>query len=63
MRCVLVNQSQCRVPEEKLGNDQEANILLTIKCLLEDVASVTVGRKVDDPSPISIRDAVQESSS
>lgn len=52
MRRVLVHQSQCRVPEEKLGNDQESNIFLAVKGLLEDMAPVAVGRKVDDPAPV-----------
>lgn len=52
---MLVYQSQGRIPEEKLGYDQESNILLAVECLLEDVTSITVSRKVDDTSSVHNR--------
>jgi len=52
MRRVLIHQSQRRVSEEKLGNDQESNIFLAVQGLLEDMTAVAISRKVDNPAPV-----------
>ena len=41
---MLVHQRLRRVTVKQLGHDQEANILLAVQRLLEDMAAVTVGR-------------------
>ena len=49
---MLVHQRLRRVTVKQLGHDQEANILLAVQRLLEDMAAVTVGRKLDDAAPM-----------
>ena len=55
VRRVLVDQRLCRVAEEKLGHDEETNLLFAVQRLLEYMAPVAVGSQLDDATPTSLR--------
>jgi hypothetical protein len=51
MRCVLVDERSRRVAAKELRHDEQTDILLAVKCLLQNVATVAVHRKLDDAAP------------
>ena len=48
MRSMLVNQRLGRVPEQQFRDNEKPHVLFTIKCLLENVASVAIGSKFNN---------------
>ena len=48
MRSVFVNQRLGRIPEQQFRHDEKPHVFLTIKSLLENVASVAIGSKLND---------------
>jgi hypothetical protein len=50
---MLVNESRRRVTAEELGDDTQADVLLAVERLLQDVAAVAVRCKIDDATPFN----------
>lgn len=55
MAGVFVHEGLRGVTEEQLGNDQEADVFFAVERLLEDMATVTVGREFNDPTSTAAR--------
>ncbi len=49
MARVFVHERLSGIAEEQLGNDQQADIFLTIKRLLKDMATIAIGGKLYNP--------------
>ena len=54
MRSVLVDQSLRWVAEEKLRDDDKADVFLTIKSLLKNVAPIAVSRQLDNTPAVEV---------
>ena len=52
MRSMLVNESLRWIAEEKLPDDEEADVLLAVQGLLKDVAAIAVGGQLNDASAV-----------
>ena len=48
MRSMLVDQRLGRISEEQFRDDEKSHVLFTIEGLLENVASVAIGSKLDN---------------
>lgn len=51
MRCMLIYQGLSRITEQELGDNEEAYVFFTVKGFLKNVATITVGGKIDDTPP------------
>lgn len=55
VRSMLVDESLSRVAEQEFRDDDETDVLFAVESLLEDVATVAVGRKLNNSPPAKHR--------
>ena len=57
VRRMLVHKSLRGIAQEKLGDDEEAHFLLTVQCLLQNMAAVTVRSKINHAATSTLSSA------
>jgi hypothetical protein len=55
VRSMLVDESLSRVAEQEFRDNDETDVLFAVESLLEDVATIAVGRKLHNSPPAKHR--------